>query len=185
MGHEGHDHDHDHHDHDHHDHHHHPHQGHAESPVAMWVITSSDTRDAQTDEGGKLARDLIVGAGHSLLGSELVKDDAHALNHALDHGLEHGARCVIVTGGTGLSARDVTIETLEARYSRRLDGFGELFRMLSFQQIGAAAWLSRASAGVINGALVFCLPGSPAAVKLALEKLILPEASHAVREMLR
>ena len=85
MGHEGHD-----HDHDHHDHHHHPHQGHAESPVAMWVITSSDTRDAQTDEGGKLARDLIVGAGHSLLGSELVKDDAHALNHALDHGLVGG-----------------------------------------------------------------------------------------------
>lgn len=183
MGHEGHDHDH---AHDHHHHHHeHPHQGHAESPVAMWVITSSDTRDATTDEGGTLARNLIIGAGHLLLGSELVKDDAHALTHALEHALEHGTRCVVITGGTGLSARDVTIETIEARYTRRLDGFGELFRMLSFQEIGPAAWLSRASAGVVSGALVFCLPGSPAAVKLALEKLILPEASHAVREMLR
>lgn len=184
MGHEGHEHDHDHH-HDHHEHHHHPHHGHAESPVSTWVVTCSDTRDAKSDEGGRTAKDLVIAAGHTLLGSELVKDDAHSIEHALAHAVEHGARCVIFTGGTGLSSRDVTIETLQPKFTRALDGFGELFRMLSFQQIGPAAWLSRACAGVIGGALVFCLPGSPAAVKLALEKLVLPELSHATREMLR
>lgn len=180
MGHEG----HDHHDHDH-DHGHHPHHGHAESAVSTWIVTCSDTRSAEDDEGGALARKLIIGAGHSIAGQEVVKDDAHSIEHALEHALEHGARCVIFTGGTGISSRDVTIQTLAPKFSRTLDGFGELFRMLSFQQIGSAAWLSRACAGVINGALIFCLPGSPKAVQLALEKLILPELSHAVREVLR
>lgn len=182
MAHEG----HDHHEHEHeHEHHHHPHHGHAPSAVATWVVTCSDTRDAASDEGGAVARDLIIAAGHSIAGQELVKDDALAIEHALAHALEHGARCVIFTGGTGVSSRDVTIETLAPKFKKTLDGFGELFRALSFQQIGSAAWLSRASAGVIDGALVFCLPGSPKAVRLALERLILPELSHAVREVLR
>ncbi|MFT3709387.1 MAG: molybdenum cofactor biosynthesis protein B [Archangium sp.] len=181
MAHEGHEH-HDHHDHHHHGEHHH---GHAESAVATWIVTCSDTRTVENDEGGALAKKLVIASGHSLLGTELVKDDAHAIEHALEHALEHGARCVIFTGGTGITARDVTIETLAPKFSRRLDGFGELFRMLSYQQVGSAAWLSRATAGVINGAIVFCLPGSPKAVQLALEKLILPELSHAVREVLR
>lgn len=182
MAHEGHD--HHHHEHAHHDHHHHA-AGHAETPVATWVVTCSDTRTPETDEGGALAKKLVVGAGHSLIGSELVKDDAAAIGHALEHALEHGARCVIFTGGTGITRRDVTVETLEPKFEKRLEGFGELFRMLSFQQVGSAAWLSRATAGVIGGALVFALPGSPKAVSLALEKLVLPELSHAVREMLR
>ncbi|MFZ5443678.1 MAG: MogA/MoaB family molybdenum cofactor biosynthesis protein [Myxococcota bacterium] len=184
MAHEGHD--HHHHHHEHHEHHHHEHHhGHAEIAVATWVVTCSDTRTAETDEGGALARQLVIGAGHSLVGSELVRDEAKEIAHALEHALEHGARCVIFTGGTGITRRDVTVETLEPRFEKRLEGFGELFRMLSFQQVGSAAWLSRATAGVVQGALVFVLPGSPKAVALALEKLILPELGHAVREMLR
>jgi molybdopterin adenylyltransferase len=178
MAHEG----HDHHHHDEHDHHHH---GHAESAVATWVVTCSDTRTAQTDEGGTLAKKLLMNAGHSLVGSELVKDDVHAIEHALEHALEHGARCVIFTGGTGITRRDVTVEALEPKFEKRLEGFGELFRMLSSQQVGTAAMLSRATAGVVKGALVFVIPGSPKAVELALTKLILPELGHAVREMLR
>lgn len=178
--------------HDGHDHHHHPHEpadhhahGHAESAVGCWVVTCSDTRTAATDEGGPAARRLLAEAGHTLLGSELVKDDAQAIAHALEHALAHGARCVIFTGGTGVGRRDVTVESLEAKFDKRLDGFGELFRALSFQQVGSAAWLSRATAGVVQGALIFALPGSPKAVELALSKLILPELGHAVREMLR
>ena len=173
------------------DHHHHHHssravsQDHAESAVACWVVTCSDTRTPTTDAGGPMAKRLLISAGHSMLGSELIKDDAAEIIHALEHALAHGARCVIFTGGTGVGRRDVTVETLEPKFEKRLDGFGELFRSLSFQQVGSAAWLSRASAGVIQGALVFALPGSPQAVELALTKLILPQLDHAVREMLR
>ena len=171
---------------DHHHHHddHHQH-GHAQSAVGCWVVTVSDTRTSTSDEGGPLASRRLTDAGHTLLGSALVKDDADAIVHALEHALVHGARCVIFTGGTGLGRRDVTSETLEAKFDKRLDGFGELFRTLSFQQVGSAAWLSRATAGLVQGALVFALPGSPKAVELALTKLILPELEHAVREILR
>lgn len=183
MAHEGHDHEaHDHHGHHHHHSHHH---GHADVAVACWVVTCSDTRTAGTDEGGPLAKRLLVEAGHTLLGTELVKDEAEAIVKALDHALEHGARCVVFTGGTGVGRRDVTVETLEERFEKRLEGFGELFRLLSFQQVGSAAWLSRATAGVVRGALVFALPGSPKAVELAVSRLIVPELGHAVRELLR
>lgn len=185
MGHEGHDHDH----HDQHDHHHHDpvdeHRHDAPSSVAAFVITCSDTRSAQTDEGGPLAVRLLEQAGHSIVGTELVKDDAAQIVGALEHALSHGARLVIFTGGTGLARRDVTIETLEPRFEKRIDGFGELFRVLSHAQVGSAAMLSRAAAGVVQGAAVFCLPGSPRAVKLAMEQLILPEAGHLVRELVR
>ena len=177
MAHEG-------HDHHHHEHEHH-HHGHAETAVGCWVVTCSDTRTTTTDEGGPLAQRLLKEAGHSLLGSELVKDDAKAIEHSLEHGLEHGARCIIFTGGTGIGRRDVTVQTLEAKFDKRLEGFGELFRSLSFHQVGSAAWLSNATAGVVKGALVFALPGSPKAVELALKQLIIPELAHAVREMLR
>jgi molybdenum cofactor biosynthesis protein B len=181
MAHEGHDHDH-HHEHHHHPHHHH---GHAENAVACWVVTVSDTRDATTDEGGPTARRLLADAGHTLAGADLVKDEVAAIGAALDHALEHGARCVIFTGGTGLSRRDVTLEALAPRFERRIEGFGELFRSLSFQQVGAKAMLSRAAAGVVQGALVFAVPGNPQAVELALQKLVIPDLGHAVRELLR
>src|SRR5205809_50643 len=145
MAHEGHDHDDDHHHHgEHHHHHHEHHHGHAENAVACWVVTCSDSRTAESDKSGPVAKMLLTEAGHTLLGTELVKDDAAAIAHSLEHALEHGARCVIFTGGTGVGRRDVTVETLEAKFEKRLDGFGELFRALSFQQVGSAAWLSRA-----------------------------------------
>ncbi len=169
---------------DHH-HHHEDRSSRAESPVACWVVTCSDSRTPTTDAGGPLAKRLLMGAGHSMLGSELIKDDAAEIVHALEHALAHGARCVVFTGGTGLGRRDVTVETLEPKFEKRLDGFGELFRSRSFQEVGSAAWLSRATAGVVQGALVFALPGNPKAVELALTRLILPELDHAVREMLR
>lgn len=181
MAHDGPDHHHHHDEHHHHDHHH----GHEQSAVGCFVVTCSDTRTSATDEGGPLAARLLKEAGHSLLGTELVKDDAKEIEHALEHALSHGARCVIFTGGTGIGRRDVTVQTLEAKFDKRLEGFGELFRALSFHQVGSAAWLSNASAGVVQGALVFALPGSPKAVELATKQLILPELAHAVREMLR
>jgi molybdenum cofactor biosynthesis protein B len=172
-------------DHHHHEHEHEHHHGHAETAVGCWVVTCSDTRTPATDESGAMAKRLIGGAGHTLLGADVVKDDAAAITQALEHALAHGARCVIFTGGTGVGRRDVTVETLQAKFEKQLDGFGELFRTLSFQQVGSAAWLSRATAGVVQGALVFALPGSSQAVELAVSKLILPELGHAVREMLR
>ena len=180
MGHEGHDHD--------HDHHHHPVEEHhraAPASVSAWVITCSDTRDGGTDRGGPLIRHLLEHAGHSVVGSSLVKDLADEIRRALEQAKDAGVRAIVLTGGTGLSSRDVTVETLEPMLQRRIDGFGELFRMLSFQQIGAAAMASRALAGVWDGIVVFALPGSPAAATLGMNKLVLPELGHLVREVSR
>ncbi len=182
-------------DHGEHGHEHHPH-GHAHGPsdehraaspasVAAFVVTCSDTRDAVHDEGGARVRRLLEGAGHPIAGTAIVKDDAAAIRAALDQALAAGARAVIFTGGTGLARRDVTLEALSPLFEKTMPGFGELFRMLSFEQVGSAAMLSRAAAGVVRGAVVFLLPGSPKAVSLAMEKLILPELGHVVREVTR
>jgi molybdenum cofactor biosynthesis protein B len=176
-----------------HDHHHHEapespvaaHRQAAPVTVACWVITCSDSRDASTDTGGPLARRALEHAGHTVLGSSVIRDDAHEIRHALTLAKDSGVRAVVLTGGTGLSARDVTVETLRPLFSKSIDGFGELFRALSFQQIGAAAMASRAIAGVWEGLVVFALPGSPAAVTLGLERLIVPELGHLVREASR
>lgn len=130
-------------------------------------------------------RRLLEAQGHSLVGYKLISDDAEQIRATLGAAAEAGARAVIFNGGTGVSSRDVTVETLEALFERRLPGFGELFRMLSFQQIGSAAWLSRATAGTWKGLVVFALPGSPMAVQLGVERLILPELGHVVRELSR
>lgn len=193
MGHDGHD-DHDH----HHGHHHHGHEhGHhhhgvpdqhraaAPAQVAAFCITCSDSRGAADDESGLLLRRELEKAGHSVVGQALIKDDAAALRDALEQALSAGARAILITGGTGIARRDVTVETVSALFEKRLDGFGELFRMLSFEEVGSAAMLSRAVAGTWRGALIFALPGSPNAVKLALHRLILPELGHAVRELMR
>jgi molybdopterin adenylyltransferase len=180
-----------------HDHHHHPHHHHhdegpaaahrqsAPASVACWVITCSDSRDASTDTGGPAARRALEHAGHTVLGSSVIRDDAHEIRHALTLAKDSGVRAVVLTGGTGLSSRDVTVETLRPLFSKPIDGFGELFRMLSFQQVGAAAMASRAIAGVWEGVLVFALPGALAAVTLGMEKLIVPELGHLVREVSR
>lgn len=192
MAHEGHDHgpdDHHHGEHGHaheHDHHHsHPHAAQPFSAVACAVITCSDTRSPATDESGALAARLLEGAGHTLAHRALVKDEVAALRAVVQDALASGARAVIVTGGTGLTSRDVTVEALTPLFTRSLDGFGELFRVLSFQQIGAVAYASRAVAGVVDRSLVFALPGSPQAVRLGVERLIAPALSHLVHELSR
>jgi molybdenum cofactor biosynthesis protein B len=172
----------------HHHHHHEPvaqHRQEAVSSVACFVITCSDTRDSKTDEGGSLVRAKLEAAGHSVVGTDLVKDEVPAIQAAIEHAREHGARAIVLTGGTGLSSRDVAIEAVTPLFDKAIPGFGELFRLLSWEQVGSAAMLSRAAAGVSRGAVLFALPGSPRAVELAMERLILPELGHLVRQLMR
>ncbi len=161
-----------------------PHERHRQAAprrVPCFVISCSSTRTEADDLGGRIARELLTGAGHEVVGACLVRDDPAELRDALiRRAPQAGARAVVLTGGTGLSPTDRTLEALEPLWDKRLDGFGELFRALSFQEIGPAAWLSRAAAGTAAGLVVFALPGSPSAVRLALERLIVPELGHAV-----
>jgi molybdenum cofactor biosynthesis protein B len=149
------------------------------------VVTVSDTRTPQTDAGGDVARALLTDAGHPIAGSALVRDEREAIAACLETAAAAGARAVLFTGGTGIAPRDVTVEALEPLFTKHLPGFGELFRMLSFREIGSAAFLSRATAGTVKGLVVFALPGSPAAVRLGLSALVLPQLGHAVRELHR
>lgn len=159
------------------------HKSHAPVSVAAFVITSSDTRDAKSDKSGLLIRNALEHAGHTVAGSAVVRDEPEALRAALQEAQAAGARAVIITGGTGVARRDVVIETLRPMLEKELPGFGELFRMLSFQEIGSSAMMTRAMAGTMNGMIVFALPGSTNAVRLAMDRLILPEVGHAVRLM--
>ena len=162
------------------------HKAQAPRSVRCVVCTVSDSKTPETDASGQLVRELLTGAGHEVARSEIVRDEptqVRAVIHAAC--TEVDVQAVILTGGTGISSRDLSFETVEALLEKRLPGFGELFRMLSFQEIGPAAMLSRAQAGARAGRLVFSLPGSPAACRLALERLILPELGHMVREVNR
>ena len=151
--------------------------------VRFAVLTISDTRTIETDRGGAMIEDLLREAGHKPAGRDLVSDApariAGRLRDLLD---EPAIDMVVTTGGTGIGPRDSTIEVVERLLSRKLDGFGELFRMLSFEKIGPAAMLSRATGGLAGSKLVFALPGSPDAVELALQRLILPELAHLISE---
>jgi molybdenum cofactor biosynthesis protein B len=158
----------------------------AQSPtsVACFVLTVSDSRTLATETSGRTIALLLQAAGHVVVGRDLVRDEpADVARVVADRAAGGDARAIITTGGTGLSSRDSTYEALTALFSKRLDGFGELFRMLSFQEIGSAAMLSRATAGVVNGCAVFLLPGSEAAVRLAMTRLIIPELGHITREL--
>jgi len=148
------------------------------------VVTLSDTRTPDTDKSGKRIRELLESEGHAVGRYHVIPDEPTAL-HALLTELLADAQldAVITNGGTGISRRDTTIEVVEQHLEQTLPGFGELFRMLSFQQIGSGAMLSRAIGGVSRGKLVFALPGSTAAVELAVTKLILPELKHLLREL--
>ncbi len=151
--------------------------------ITLAVITVSDTRTPETDESGMLISDLCRQAGHQTVHHVVVPDDPGKLRSAVSEALARpGVQAVLVNGGTGISGRDRTFEAISGLIEMRLDGFGELFRHLSYQEIGPAAMLSRAVAGVVAGRPVFSMPGSPAAVRLAMEKLILPELSHVVAE---
>jgi len=153
----------------------------AELPCA--VITVSDSRSLADDRGGDLIEEQLASAGHRVASRVLVPDDVGAIREALRRALAQSEiRVVILTGGTGVAPRDVTPEAVAPLLERVLPGFGELFRMLSYAEIGSAALLSRALAGLCGATLVFALPGSRAALRLALEKLILPEIGHLVGE---
>src|SRR5512146_1742381 len=162
---------------------HHEHRNEAPPSVRFFVVTASDTRGEAEDESGTWLRAQIAAAGHALAGYLLVKDEPVALRGALDAAAAAGAEVIVVNGGTGIAGRDRTFEAVSSVLEKRLDGFGELFRMLSFAEIGAAAMLSRAVAGTWGGRAVFSVPGSKAAVRLAWEKLIGPEAGHVLREL--
>ena len=162
---------------------HHPHRRAAPERVVVCVLTVSDTRTLETDTGGARVEELLVGAGHSVLPRSIVPDDAGAIAQALRAALARdGVDAVVLTGGTGIAPRDVTPEAVLPLLERVVPGFGELFRMLSYQEIGSAAVLSRALAGLASGRVVFVLPGSRGAVQLAMEKLVLPELGHLLGE---
>lgn len=148
------------------------------------VVTVSDTRDLASDRGGSYLVESIEGAGHRVLSRQIVRDDAGEIREALKTALEQSeVELVLFTGGTGLAPRDVTAPTLEEAYEATIPGFGELFRALSYEQIGSATILSRASAGVVDGRIIFALPGSPKALSLAMDSIILKEAGHLVSQV--
>jgi molybdopterin adenylyltransferase len=147
-------------------------------PVPIAVVTVSDSRSEETDTNGAWLRDAIAAAGHAEGGYRLIRDEPDEVAAALEEMVGGRARIVVFNGGTGIAPRDTTYDVLARMIEKPLPGFGELFRMLSWEQVGAAAMLSRATAGVYRGRVVFSLPGSPAAVRLAWEKLIAPEIDH-------
>ncbi len=156
-----------------------PHRDKTLAPLCCAVITVSDTRTIETDHSGRLIRERLESAGHCVSSYEIIPDEPHRIGERIRALCEVGTcHVVFVTGGTGLAWRDTTYEAVTGVLDKRLDGFGELFRMLSFQEIGPAAMLSRAAAGIRGQTAIFSLPGSPAAVQLALERLILPQLGH-------
>jgi molybdenum cofactor biosynthesis protein B len=153
----------------------------ARRPVKCAVVTVSDTRRGDEDGSGSLIVRLCERAGHVVAVRSWVRDDVADIRRVVRSALERDdLDVVLVTGGTGLAPRDCTPEALEPLMDKAVPGFGELFRVLSMRQVGAAAWMSRASAGVCDGRLVFLLPGASRAVELALKQLILPELVHAL-----
>lgn len=148
------------------------------------VITCSDTRTPDTDTSGRLICKLIGEQGHTVVGHHLVKDDPAQIQLWIARGtVDETVQAIIINGGTGISRRDSTFEAVDEMLEKRLDGFGEIFRLLTYQEIGSPAIMSRATAGVIKGRILFSVPGSENAVRLAMEKLILPELGHLVREL--
>jgi molybdopterin adenylyltransferase len=156
----------------------------AVASVRCFVLTISDTRTDVTDASGHAIAELLEAAGHMVAGRALLRDDPHAVRELVAARLGT-LDAIITTGGTGITSRDSTYEAIDRLLEKRLDGFGELFRALSYQEIGSAAMLTRASAGVARATAVFMLPGSEHAVRLAMTKLIAPELGHIVRELRR
>ena len=151
--------------------------------VRCFIVTVSDTRTDETDTSGRAIADLLQGAGHQVAGRIIVKDEPAIVRNAVERQLASTDVDVIIsTGGTGIAARDTTFEAVDSLLEKRLPGFGELFRMLSYEQIGSAAIMSRATAGITARHIVVALPGSESAVRLAMEKLLLPELGHLVQQ---
>jgi len=154
--------------------------------VRCFVLTVSDTRTEDTDTGGRAIVEALTGAGHAVTGRAIVKDDPELVRDAVRRQLANAdVQVIFTTGGTGITSRDSTYEAVTAMLDKRLDGFGELFRMLSYEQIGPAAMMSRACAGLTAGRIIISLPGSEAAARLAMERLIIPELGHLVQQASR
>lgn len=148
------------------------------------VITCSDTRTPETDTSGQLIQNLLKEQGHRIVTYHVVKDEPGQILFRIAQGVVHDAiQVIIVNGGTGISKRDSTFEAVDALLEKRLSGFGEIFRLLTYQEIGSSAIMSRATAGVVKSRVVFSIPGSEHAVRLAMQKLILPELGHLVGEL--
>lgn len=160
-------------------------QASAQGSVPLAIVTVSDTRTLETDESGQLLRRMVESAGHTVVDYRIVKDEADQVLRALDEFAGGEARVIVFNGGTGIGRRDRTYDVISRSLDKTLPGFGELFRMLSYQEVGAAAMLSRATAGIYRSKVVFSTPGSPHAVQLAMEKLILPELQHLAWELVR
>jgi molybdenum cofactor biosynthesis protein B len=165
---------------------HEQHRAAAPRSVGCAVLSISDSRTLETDVGGRIIVDLLEANGHSIVDRGLVKDDPEeVVNWIQWRRAMPEVQAIITTGGTGIGRRDNTHEAISRLFDKALPGFGELFRMLSYEEIGSAAMLSRACAGISQTRLLMSLPGSPAAVRLAMDKLILPELGHLVREATR
>lgn len=160
------------------------HKAHAPSRVGCMVITCSDTRTKETDTSGQAIRRLLEQAGHHVAAYHLVKDEPAEIRTLIQAaaGIE-AVQAVIINGGTGISRRDSTFEAVDSLLEKRLEGFGEIFRYLTYKDIGSPAIMTRATAGLYRGRVIFSTPGSEGAVRLALEQLILPELGHIIREI--
>ncbi len=162
------------------------HKAQASHSVACFVITVSDTRTDDTDTGGRAIVDLLTKAGHTVAGRTIVKDDPELVRGTIERQLANPqVQVIITTGGTGITSRDSTYEVVSGLLQKKLDGFGELFRMLSYEQIGSAAIMSRATAGLVAGRIIVSLPGSEGAVRLAMERLLIPELGHLAQQAAR
>jgi molybdenum cofactor biosynthesis protein B len=162
------------------------HKAAAPAVVRCYVLTVSDTRTGETDTSGRAIVELLGAAGHQVAGRSIVKDDAELDRNVVERQLANpDVQVIITTGGTGITSRDSTFEVVTGMLHKTLDGFGELFRMLSYEQIGSAAMMSRACAGLAAGHIVVSLPGSEAAVRLAMERLLIPELGHLVQQASR
>lgn len=156
-----------------------------QGPVPIAIVTVSDTRTPETDTNAAYLREQIAAAGHQVVAYHIVRDEVEQVNEVLEQLVSGPARVILFNGGTGISPRDRTYDALSRKLEKVLPGFGELFRMLSYHQVGAAAMLSRATAGVYRNKVIISTPGSPDAVRLAWEKLIAPELAHLAWEVIR
>lgn len=157
----------------------------AQGVIAIAIVTVSDTRTPETDISGQLIWTLAEAAGHAIVAYRIVRDEPEEVSAVLEEFAASAARLIVFNGGTGISQRDRTYDVVSKRLEKTLPGFGEIFRMLSYAEVGAAAMLSRATAGVYRNRVVISIPGSPAAVRLAMEKLVLPEIQHLAWELVR
>lgn len=160
------------------------HRAQGPASIACFVLTVSDTRTAETDTSGRAIRELLEASGHRVSGHAIVRDEPSQVRaQVLAQCADAATQVIISTGGTGITSRDGTYEVVNELLEKRLDGFGELFRMLSYEEIGSAAMMSRATAGSTRGKVVFVLPGSENAVRLAMTRLIVPELAHVVQQV--